>query len=248
MKKYILLSGMILMAAALSGCSFSKSDDSEDSISGGNSEIANSATEEESPVPEDPQVVYADVLAEYKEVAENNFDGTMLENAQYVNEGVWNVSGQDKYSVYYRYADLAGDGVPELIISVNEKEAPQEIFDIYTIENGTAVRVINSSGSVGYRELYSICRDNRIKQFSYGGVNHEEITYYRLEKDSASLVTDEQFIYDTGSDVLYTYIDSNGNSSSISEEDYMARSMGDDEDFESEWELLYEGNFIHYIE
>lgn len=216
----------------------------DDSVKQPEKQLEESQTQEEVRY----EALYEDILAEYKAVAESNFDSTALENAQYVNEGVWNFSGQDKYSVYYRYADLAEDGIPELIISVNEKEAPKQILDIYTIENGTAVRVINSSGAVGYREQYWICTDHRIKQGSFGGANHEEVTYYRVEENNSSLVQDEQFIYDSGSNLMYTHIDRNGNVNAISETEYMEVFEESDVDYEAEWDLLYEGNSIHYIE
>ncbi len=179
------------------------------------SEQAEDQTEET-----DYTVAYEEILAEYKEAAENNFSSEILEQSRHINGGVWNFSGQEKYSVYYRYVDLAGDGEPELLISVNEKEAPYEILDIYTLVNGSAVRVIPSGGSVGYRELYSVCFDGRIKNLSGGGVNHTEYTYYKLGANSADLTMDEKYVYDSSANPAYIHIDNSGNETAISESDF----------------------------
>lgn len=199
-------------------------------------------------ITENPAVTYEDILSEYKRAAESNFDTSVLQQSQYINEGVWNFNGQDKYSVYYRIADLADDGTPELIISVNEKEAPENIVDIYGMDNGTAVRLIENSSSVGYRSRYDICKDNRIKNTGSGGALDTVICYYKLKPDSHLLELEEQYVYNGWDCATYTYVDKNNISTEISQEEYDYHYSGQDVDFTSEWKLLYEGHFIHYTE
>ncbi|MDC7289645.1 hypothetical protein NXH76_17730 [Blautia schinkii] len=196
----------------------------------------------------DPLVVYKDILEEYRVLAENNFDSSLLEQAKYANKGVWNYSGQEKYSVYYRMADLAGDGDLELIISINEKETPYNIIDIFGMENGVPTRIIESDTSVGYRSRYFISTDNRIKTEGSGGALDSVISYYRLLQNSIHLQLEDQYIYNGWDGDTYMHIDSEENSVNISRDEYMYHSSGEDVDFESTWELLHEGHFIHYVE
>lgn len=196
----------------------------------------------------DPIDSYSDILEEYRRVAESNFSEDILEQTSYVNEGVWNFRNQDKYSVYYRLADLSGDQSQELLISINEKEAPHSILDIYGIEDGVPVRIIESNTSVGYRSIYNITIDNRIKNEGSGGALFSQINYYRIPADSVSLELDEQYTYNGEQGDVYTHISSDNVSTSITEQDYMQVVFGEDVDYESEWELLYEGNSVHYIE
>lgn len=225
--------------------------DKTDDVKSDISETSDMTSDEqfiEEPVQIEPMKVYQDVLAEYKMLAENNFDSSLKEQVRYANEGVWNFSGQDQYSVYYRLADLAGDGEPELLISINEKETPYNIVDIFGIKDGKLVAVIESHESVGYRSRYYITTDNRIKNVGSGGALNTVIIYYRLQAGSVISEMEDQYIYDGWDGDQYTHIDSGGVSESISEDEYMYFSSGEDVDFENEWTLLYEGDFIHYAE
>ena len=204
--------------------------------------------EKTEPVQIRPASGYEDVLAEYKMLAENSFDRSLREQTQYANEGVWNFSGQNQYSVYYRYADLAGDGKEELLISINEKEEPFNIVDIYGMKGGNPVAIIESNETVGYRSRYYITVDNRIKNVASGGALNTQISYYRLPAGGVFPELEDQYIYDGWDGDQFTHIKSNNASENITKDEYMYFSSGEDVDFESEWELLYEGNSIHYIE
>lgn len=193
----------------------------------------------ENTVQSDPMDCYEDILAEYKMLAEHNFDYSLRDQIRYANEGVWNFSGQDKYSVYYRLADLAGDGEPELLISVNENEAPKSIVDIFGIKNGKPIAVLESDASVGYRSRYFITTSNKIKNESSSGALNTQISYYSLPKNSVFMELEEQYIYDGWDGDQYTYIDSDNNSNTISKEEWMYYYSGEDVDFESGWELLF---------
>ncbi len=186
--------------------------------------------------------VYDDILKEYKMVGESNFDYALLEQAQYINEGVYNFSGMNMYSIYYRYVDFDGDGVSELAISVNEKDMPKNIVDIYGIENGTPVRIINNDASVGYRSQYYITSDNRIKCKGSGGALNSVIEYYCLAQNEKKLELVEQYTYDGWNGDTYTHVDKEGNVTDISSEEFDYHGNENDVDHESAWELLYEPN------
>lgn len=192
--------------------------------------------------------VYQEILEEYKMLAENNFDSSLKEQIKYANEGVWNFSGQDQHSIYYRLADLAGDGEPELLVSINEKEAPYNSVDIYGIKDGKPVAVIESHESVGYRSRYYITTDNRIKNVSSGGALNTQVSYYRLPANSVFVEIEDQYVYDGWDGDRCTHTDSTGDTENISKSVYDYISSDGDVDFESEWTLLYEGHFIHYVE
>lgn len=187
----------------------------------------------------DSQDVYGDILDEYQNAAKSNFNELVLTESRYINEGVWNFSNAEDYFLYYQLKDLSEDRIPELIISVSGQEEIKNIVDIYTVEGGEPVRIISNDGSVGYRTLYWICEDNRIKRGGFGGVNYETYTYYRLERGDCSLTTEEQFIYDSGSDPPYTYVDSEGSTSEITESEFMEAGQEYDVDTDDEWTFLY---------
>lgn len=183
---------------------------------------------------------YKEVLEEYKLLAENRFDYSMREQTQYANEGVWNFSGLEQYEVYYRLADLANDGFPELLISVNEKNAPKNIVDIFGIQDGIPTAVIESNASVGYRSRYYITTDNRIKNVGSGGALNSGVNYYTLPMDSVFPNLTEQYVYDGWDGDKYTYINEEGVYENISPEQYETVSSEADVDIASEWTLLYE--------
>ncbi len=183
---------------------------------------------------------YKEVLEEYKLLAENRFDYSMREQTQYANEGVWNFSGLEQYEVYYRLVDLANDGFPELLISVNEKNAPKNIVDIFGIQDGIPTAVIESNASVGYRSQYYITTDNRIKNVGSGGAVNSSVNYYTLPMDSVFPKLTEQYVYDGWDGDKYTYINEEGVSENISLEQYETVLSEADVDIVSEWTLLYE--------
>lgn len=197
-------------------------------------------SEEEETQETDFATWYEEILAEYKTLAENRFDYNLREQIRYANEGVWNFSGLEQYEVYYRLADLANDGIPELLISVNEKGTPKNIVDIFGIQDGVPTALIESDTSVGYRSKYYITTDNRIKNVGDGGALNSAVNYYTLSADSAFPNLTEQYVYDGWNGDQYTYINENGASENISLEQYQAVISEADVDTVSEWTLLYE--------
>ena len=109
-------------------------------------------------------------------------------------------------------------------------------------------RLIEDDASVGYRNRYYICRDHRIKQKASGGAVNTEICYFQIPVGSADMNLKDQYIYDGMEEKVYTHIDSSGNSMEITEEEYLFYDSDEDVDFDSEWELLFEGQTIHYVE
>lgn len=168
----------------------------------------------------DDSNVYAGVLAEYKQAAEQNFDSSMLEKFRYVNLGLWNFSVQDGTVICYQIMDLADDGTPELLIAIDEEGEPKNIVDIYGIKDGSPVRISEDDTSIGYRGRYYLCIDNRIKSIASGGALNSQIDYYRLPQNSIVLEREEQYIYDGWNGDHYTYQNSNDEVSDISREQY----------------------------
>lgn len=208
-------------------------------------EILDSSPEENVQIK--PKDIYEDILEEYKMLAENNFDRSFWERAKYANEGVCNFNIMGPYSVYYKILDLADDGNPELLISINEEGAPKNIVDIFAIQDGVPVGLIESNGSVGYRSRFYVCVDNRIKNVGSSGALNTEIIYYKLPANSAYLELDEQYIYDGWDGDRYTYTDNNGNSVSISGEEYEYKYSKADIEEENDW-ILLSGQSIDNVE
>lgn len=185
---------------------------------------------------------YRAVLEEYRRIAENRFLRSVWEQGQYANEGVMNFSLEGfSYNVYYRLADLAGDGEPELLISINEEGEPVNIVDIFGMENGKPVALIESNEAVGYRSRYYITTDNRVKNISSGGALNTAVSYYRLASNSTFMELEDQYIYDGWDGDQVTHTDSSGSSTGISFQEYKELSSDKDVDFGGEWILLYDG-------
>lgn len=181
--------------------------------------------------------VYDAILAEYKMLSKNHFERSFWEEAKYANEGVCNFS-MGPYSVYYKVIDLADDGIPELLISINEDGESKNIVDIFGIKDGEPVGLIESNESVGYRSRYYVCADNRVKNVGSDGALDLEISYYRLAADSAVLELEEQYIYDGWNGDQYTRINNNGDAVSISKAEYELVSSERDVRTDSDWKLL----------
>lgn len=183
---------------------------------------------------------YDDVLREYRQAEKNGFDYEALETLRYVNLGAANLMGYDEGMVYYRYADLDGDGGMELLLAATEEGVPENIIDIYSIVNGIPVRVIDNDFSVGYRNRYYITENNFIKNISSGGALNSFVAYYRLISSEKMLELEEQYVYDGWDGDVYTYVNKNGEKRNISAEDFGYYSDNYDVDYENPWKLLSE--------
>lgn len=185
---------------------------------------------------------YREVLEEYQMLAENQFSRNSWEQAKYANEGVMNFQLQGfYYNVYYRLIDLAGDGEPELLISINEEGEPVNIVDIFGLQKGKPLALIESNESVGYRSTYYITKDNRIKNRSAGGALNVWIKYYGLAERSVIPELEDEYVYDGWDGEHYTHIDAAGSSESVSEDEKRIIFSDEDVDYGGEWILLYDG-------
>ena len=91
----------------------------------------------------------------------------------------------------YYLKDVDEDGVEELLIGLNDGEAYMGMFyDLYTLKDDTAVRVVQS----GERDRYYLCTDNTIANEGSGGAEISSSSYYRME--GTELVLKESVLYD----------------------------------------------------
>ena len=87
--------------------------------------------------------------------------------------------------------DLDNNGTPEMLLGYNGEGAWQgSIFEVYTIKDGQAVKLLNG----GERFSSNLCSDYTIYFDSSGGAAYNEMCFYKIE--NGDLVLDVGLIYD----------------------------------------------------
>ena len=136
---------------------------------------------------------YADVIEKYRIAYETGNSGNEYYNEQYA----WanGISPFIGYSTHVGYAvkDLDMDGTPEIIIAgIEYTNDSKEVFDIYTLAEGKAVRLAMSY----FRDRYYLRSDDTLLNFGSGGAGHT--LYCVMHKEGDQLVTDQ---------TVYTFYD-----------------------------------------
>lgn len=185
--------------------------------------------------------IYEEVLAEYKQAAEQTFNHEVVGALEYVNEGAVNFSGQEGWKLVYQYIDLAQDGEPELVIAMlADYFNPYAVIDIYGSQDDRPVRLTENNNSIGYRTLYYICNDGRIKEKGSGGALNSMVNYYKVPAYDTALEKSDSYTYDGWSEVpSYTYADAAGIISAIPESEYLEKTSESDVKTDIDWEVLY---------
>ena len=129
---------------------------------------------------------YADVIEKYRIAYETGNSGNEYYNEQYAwaNE----ISPFIGYSTHVGYAmkDLDEDGTPEIIIAgIEYTNDSKEVFDIYTLEDGKAVRLAMSH----FRDRYYLRTDDTLLNEGSSGAGHT--LYCVMHKEGDQLVTDQ---------------------------------------------------------
>ena len=144
-------------------------------------------------------------------------------------------------SSVYQYIDLAEDGEPELVIAMlADYFNPYAVIDIYGSQDDRPVRLTENNNSIGYRTLYYICNDGRIKEKGSGGALNSMVNYYKVPAYGTALEKSDSYTYDGWSEVpSYTYADAAGTISDIPESEYLEKTSESDVKTDIDWEVLY---------
>ena len=139
--------------------------------------------------------LYNEVIDKHIKAIKEKWDSQRLEdeNMSYM----YNVIAQNipdvLNSIGYKYYDLNGDGIEELLIGeIAQGEWKDVIYDIYTIVNRKPAHVISG----GTRNRFYVCDDSFLCNEYSSGANESGVRVYDLVRNSIELVPQVAFKYD----------------------------------------------------
>ena len=169
--------------------------------------------------PKDPLEIYKDVLEDYHHAwregyaAAYTYADSALHDAYYYNK---------TDNLYYSIYDLCGDGTPELFIatySTNQNgESYYTIWDIYSTDGNSVMKTIENaidSKSIGY----IVFSDGIIEIPTGEPGNAGGTTFYQLSSGQQQANWIDQIFHD-GAYQVFWRLDTNGNTSEISADEY----------------------------
>ena len=174
--------------------------------------------------------VYNHVLAEYKDMVQNDFYTDLLDHGDL--EAYDSSFGEDigaeirnyKQDVYYAFYDIDGNGIEELIIAGGEDSAsgsglPLRNYDLYTFDGSNVVHIFPEM-DFGYRTNVSLYANGIIKVCYSGSAGESGVDFYRIDADGVSHKLVDSFASagsQEGDTAMFTY---SQNGTEITEEEY----------------------------
>ncbi|MDO4466831.1 MAG: DUF6273 domain-containing protein [Bacillota bacterium] len=140
----------------------------------------------------DPEVMYANILSQYRDAIKNNFykeytDGVLSDklHSDDLNEELLLASTYDKdnFKVYYCFKDVNKNGTPELIIGAGSKGTIIK-YDIFVYTNGK-VRKCFAPTVFGYRTNFYMFENGNIAIGGSGGYDTYSLDFYNISKDGS---------------------------------------------------------------
>ncbi len=239
MKKKLLMlitAGLCIMSIVVfTACD--KNADAEDPTEATEAGAPTEATEE---MPE--KVVtngaYDPVIAKYKEVEKNGFTASeedtytvdMEGSGEYDGtDGVINpmlledMQGMEGGHVYYALYDINNDTCDELIIGAGDSAENAQIYDIFTFDEGDALRILPGDTCLGYRVHGQFLNGGIVEVIFSGGAASTAYSFLEIPSDDIRLKTVTMLSYegDPGDpDAPAEYHDGPDLENEITEEDF----------------------------
>ncbi len=128
--------------------------------------------------------VYSDIIAEYRDMVQNNFYQDLLEKEDllaYENSFGKDIGSEIRHAqkVYYALYDIDGNGTQELIIGGGEDASNPWNYDLYTYDGSKAVHVFPDF-EFGYRTNFSLYENGIIEVFYSGSASESGNDFYRM--------------------------------------------------------------------
>lgn len=128
--------------------------------------------------------VYSDIIAEYRDMVQNNFYQDLLEKEDllaYENSFGKDIGSEIRHAqkVYYALYDIDGNGTQELIIGGGEDASNPWNYDLYTYDGSKAVHVFPNF-EFGYRTNFSLYENGIIEVFYSGSASESGNDFYRM--------------------------------------------------------------------
>lgn len=193
MKKSALLIALCILTLLIAGCADNSVADKTPSVT---PNVVESAAPSEEPSV-DPETLYAEILDKlYNNFADswNSYredeDNIMSEEDEF--SFVFPMYMADSSyldKVGYCFIDLDDNGIPELLIAVNNDDVPEDsatanmFYDLYTYIDGEIIHLASS----GERWFYKLCEDNTILFYGSSGAASSDRQHLRLDKNASDL-------------------------------------------------------------
>lgn len=172
---------------------------------------------------------YSEVLSQYKEALENNFDSDSL--GEYVNENIYPIPTE----LYYALYDVDCNGIPELFISTSH------IWDIFTYANGKIHRFTDdaSLGSLYYQNTVYVYKNGIILIQGHSGQASSYAFYKYSSADGFTPMLIDHISKGAMSSSLTFYYDEIADVE-ITEDEYTAvyEKYTSNEEVEFDWKLI----------
>lgn len=128
--------------------------------------------------------VYSDIIAEYRDMVQNNFYQDLLEKEDllaYENSFGKDIGSEIRHAqkVYYALYDIDRNGTQELIIGGGEDASNPWNYDLYTYDGSKAVHVFPDF-EFGYRTNFSLYENGIIEVFYSGSASESGNDFYRM--------------------------------------------------------------------
>lgn len=181
---------------------------------------------------------YSEIIKKLSDYYNNNKSNNT--KSKYVNDNLDNYMDEESSSrIKYTLCDLAGDGVPEILIAAFQKNSfNYNAYGFYGFENN---KVISLDDNIGERNRYYITGSNMIKQEWSSGAMDCGYTYYILDKNSAKLKLNYECFVNMDK---YVYRD-NVSEKIISKDEYFEKELKDKENNSLEWYPIYDPSGIY---
>lgn len=150
----------------------------------------------------------------YLQVLKQNCDYLNSANykgsTEYINDFFVEWFTTDRSEQKYALCDIAGDGVPELMLAVVVDPDKNQYgpYEFYGFENG---KLKSLADSIGVRNRYYITENNLVRQEWANGAADCGTIYYSLAPNSATLKKEMAYVADTDRYVLRKKRNRNGN-------------------------------------
>ena len=193
MKKSALLIALCILTLLIAGCADNSVADKTPSVT---PNVVESAAPSEEPSV-DPETLYAEILDKlYNNFADswNSYredeDNIMSEEDEF--SFVFPMYMADSNyldKVGYCFIDLDDNGIPELLIGVNDDETPEdsvrinEVYDLYTCIDGEIIHLASS----GERWFYKLGEDNTILYYGSSGAASSNYQHMKLDENASEL-------------------------------------------------------------
>ena len=181
---------------------------------------------------------YDPVIAKYKEVEKNGFQASeediyhvdMEGSGEYDGtDGVINgmlledLQGMEGAHIYYALYDINNDTCDELLIGGGDSPETARLYDIFTFDEGAALRIIPGNIQLGYRTNGQILNSGVVEVIFSGGAASTAYAFLEIPSDDIRLKTVTMLSYegDPGDpDAPADYHDGPDLENEITEEDF----------------------------